>query len=355
MNIFINISHPAHVHLFKNFIHIIKQRGHGIIVGARNKEFTLQLLDDYKIDYCLMTNKGNGFFGLLRELIEQQFKILKILEKNSVDLMLQMNGIFNAPVGKLLKIPTIALSDTENDIWANRISFSLTTHVFSPNCFDHKVAGTWKNQILYPGYHELAYLSPKYFEHEVKPEKRFLIRFVGWAAGHDIGEKGLTDEQKIKIVELLRENGDVYISSEAPLPPEIERYRYKIHPSEIHAFMAKCKMVVGESATMASEAACMGIPAIFISNTGRGYTTEQDRTYGLLKHFRLNQWNAFLQTLLIFAQNDLFEEWQQKKIRMLKDKIEVTDWLVDLVDNYPESIKMAKRGFFKRTGPLCVE
>ena len=54
--------------------------------------------------------------------------------------------------------------------------------------------------------------------------------------------------------------------------------------------MMKCRMVIGESATMASEAACLGIPAIFISNTGRGYTTEQDKKYGLIKHYRLNQW-----------------------------------------------------------------
>lgn len=348
MNIFVNISHPAHVHLFKNTISVLKKRGHTVIVGARNKEFCLQLLEAYGIDHIVLTNKGLGIIGLLKELAEQQFKIAKILRKNSIDLMLQMNGIFNAPVGKLFRIPTLAFSDTENDKLANRISFTLTKHVFLPSCFDHNIGGVWKNQILYPGYHELSYLSPKYLKHELKPENKYLVRFVGWSAGHDIGEKSLTDDQKIEIVNILKRKGDVYISSEVPLPDEIEEYKYRIDSSKIHEFMAKCKMIVGESATMASEAACMGIPAVFISNTGRGYTTEQDKKYGLVKHYRLNQWEQIIQTLTSWTENDLFDEWQKKRWVMLKDKMEVTDWLVELIENYPDSIEPANNEEFKR-------
>lgn len=168
-------------------------------MGARNKEFCIQLLKAYNIDYIPLTDKGVGIIGLFKELVIQQFKIAKILQKNRIDIMLQMNGIFNAPIGKLFNIPTLAFSDTENDIWANRISFALTTHVFSPSCFDYSVCGLWKNQFLYPGYHELSYLSPKYFKYDQKPENKFLVRFVGWAAGHDIGEKSLTNQQKSKL------------------------------------------------------------------------------------------------------------------------------------------------------------
>ena len=58
MNIFFNISHPAHVHLFKNPINILQQKGHGVIVGARNKEFCLQLLDANDIQYIKLTDKA---------------------------------------------------------------------------------------------------------------------------------------------------------------------------------------------------------------------------------------------------------------------------------------------------------
>lgn len=215
-----------------------------------------------------------------------------------------------------------------------------------PICFDHEVGGSWKNQIHYPGYHELAYLAPRYLTKKIEPENKFLVRFVGWQAGHDIGEKGLLIDQKIEIVNILKNFGSVHITSEALLPDKIAEFTCKIHPSEIHDFMISCNMIVGESATMASEAACLGIPAIFISNTGRGYTTEQDKKYGLINHYQLKQWNEIVRTMKEWASQDLHNEWQERRRNMLKDKIDVTAWMVDLIENYPDSIGKAKSGSF---------
>jgi uncharacterized protein len=355
LNIFINISHPAHVHLFRNAIKILSQNGHTVIVGARRKEFTTELLEAYHIDHIFLTKKGKGAPGLIGELLQQQIKISRIIKKYSIDIMLQMNGIFNAPVGRLYRIPTLAFSDTENDKWANRVSFTLSRHVFSPTCFDHSIGGSWKNQVHYPGYHELAYLSPRYVSRKIVPEDKIVVRFVGWAAGHDIGEKGLSNRQKIELVNVLKEFGAVHVSSEASLPDEINMYKCAFHPSEIHAFMMRCKLVVGESATMASEAACLGIPAIFISNTGRGYTTEQDNKYGLIKHYRVNQWKEILDRIRQWGSQNLTDEWQEKRWNMLKDKIDLTNWLVDLIENYPRSVLDAQEGSFERYMIRCVE
>jgi predicted glycosyltransferase len=116
----------------------------------------------------------------------------------------------------------------------------------------------------------------------------------------------------------------------------------------------KCRMVIGESATMASEAACLGIPAIFISNTGRGYTTEQDKKYGLIKHYRLNQWKEIVDRLKQWGSQDMTDEWQKKRRNMLNDKMDVTSWLVDLVQDYPKSIHDSQRGNFERYYIKCV-
>jgi len=338
MNIFVNISHPAHFYFFYKAIQILKNRGHNIIIGARDKEFVLDLLDSKKLEYCLLTEKGDGLIGLVGELLKQQFLILKIVKRQSIDIMLQIGGIFNAPVGKLLKIPTLAFSDTENDIWGNKFSFNLSSNVYMPSCFDHKYGGNFRNQIHYNGYHELAYLNPNEIGEVNEPKNKILFRFVGWGAGHDIGEKSLSNKQKIELVVLLKQFGDIYISSEKPLPIELNNYKCNFHQSKIHGFMRKCKLIIGESATMASEAACMGIPAIFISNTGRGYTTEQDQKYGLIKHFKLDQWEDLLDTLHLWASSDLYKKWQMKRVKMLKEKMDVTQWLVDVVENYPNKI-----------------
>jgi predicted glycosyltransferase len=348
MNIFINFSHPAHVHFFKNAARILSKRGHDIIAVSRNKEFTIDLLNAYQTDHTVLTKKGDGAVGLIKELFDQQIKISKILSRHPVDIMLQVGGIFNAPVGKCYSIPTLAFSDTENDRWGNKVAFNLSTHVLSPTCFDRQVGGVWKNQILYPGYHELAYLSPKYTPLWEKTEDKFLVRFVGWGAGHDLGEKWLSDKQKLELVSILKRYGSVHISSEMPLPNGLARFACNIPPSDIHGFMKTCKMIVGESATMASESACLGIPAVFISNTGRGYTSELDKTYGLIKHYRVNEWDHIVRCIEDWAASDLAQEWQAKRWRMLEDKIEVTDWLVDLIENYPQSIQECRNGSFEK-------
>lgn len=355
MNVLINISHPAHVHFFRNSINILKKRGHTVIVSARRKEFTTSLLDFYGIEYTLLTTKGSGLPGLVKELLLQQILLAKILLRQKVDIMLQIGGIFNAPIGRLFNIPTIAISDTENDKKGNLVSFTLSRHILLPTCFDHITGGNWKKQIHYPGYHELAYLSPKYFSDDIKPDDKILVRFVGWGAGHDLGEKWLSDKQKTELVRILKEYGTVHISSEMKLPAELGQYSYQIHPAEIHDFMKNCKLVVGESATMTSEAACLGIPAIFISNTGRGYTTEQDEKYDLIKHFRLSQWNDIVKCVKDYASQDLHTIWQKKRRLMLRDKIDVTAWLVDLIENYPAGINIAKDGNFERYLLTCVD
>ena len=348
MNILFNISHPAHVHFFKNTIRILSQKGHGITTVARNKDITLQLLDAYDIRHFVLTTKGKGIVGLVKELIEQQFKLLKIIKKNKIDIMLQIGGIFNAPVGKLLGIPTLAFSDTEHDKWSNRISFPLSKHVFSPTCFNHTIGGYWKNQIHYPGYHELAYLSPHYTSNEQRNKNIFLVRFVGWGAGHDIGKTGLSRKQKIELINLLSKFGSVHISSESPLPEEFSKFTCRIDPSQIHSFMATCKMIVGESPTMVSEAACLGIPAVLISNFNLGYSSEQDKKYNLIKHFKLNQWHEIIDQITNWACSEINDVWQQKRYNMLESKIDVTAWLVDLIENYPESIIKARKGLFEK-------
>ena len=82
MNIFVNISHPAHVHLFKYAIGMLCQNGHKVIVGARKKEFTIELLKAYNIKHVVLTKQGRGLLGLIKELLEQQIKLSKIIKNN---------------------------------------------------------------------------------------------------------------------------------------------------------------------------------------------------------------------------------------------------------------------------------
>ena len=97
--------------------------------------------------------------------------------------------------------------------------------------------------------------------------------------------------QKRDLVETLERHGRVLISSEAPLPADLAPLEVKGPVEDIHHLLAYAQMIVGESATMSSEAAVLGVPAVMIATTGRGYTDDEERRYGLVRHFTDDQYD----------------------------------------------------------------
>ncbi len=168
--------------------------------------------------------------------------------------------------------------------------------------------------------------------------KKFIIlRFVSWFASHDIGHTGMTLENKIAAVNAFSAHAKVFISSESPLPSVLEPYRFPLPPHRMHHAIAFASLVFGESATMASEAAMLGIPAIYLDNTGRLYTREQEEKYGLVFNYtesEQDQQRAIARGLELLTTPGIKEQWQQKRARMLREKIDVTRWLVDFVEEF---------------------
>jgi predicted glycosyltransferase len=82
----------------------------------------------------------------------------------------------------------------------------------------------------------------------------------------------------------LQTLGEVVISSEGTLPKELEPLRFKGRAADMHHLMAFCHGYFGESATMASECAVLGVPAVYAASSRRGYTDEQESRYGLVRY-----------------------------------------------------------------------
>jgi len=69
MNLLFDIGHPAHVHLFKNFIYYLKNSGHNVFVVSRKKDVTEILLDHYKINHFPITAPSSTRYGMVKELL----------------------------------------------------------------------------------------------------------------------------------------------------------------------------------------------------------------------------------------------------------------------------------------------
>lgn len=342
MRILIDISHPAHVHFFRRAIARFEEAGDEVRIVSRRKDITLELLDAYGLSHTPLSTAptSKSLIAFAREMLVHCWRLLGVAREFRPDVMLQVAGTFIAPVGRLLGIPTVAFYDTEFARLSNAISYPLLTQVCTPECYEGPAG---KRQVRYPGYHELAYLHPD----EFKPDERvlgryglnagskyFLLRFVGMAALHDYDEEGFSLEDKRRLVEALKPHGQVFISSEAPLPEDLQPYASPFRFEEIHHVIAFAALVAGESATMASEAAVLGVPALFISKAGRGYTNEQEKRFGLVFNFEPGKREHYIQQVDGLAPLPLEEirrKFGQKRDRLLAERVNTTEWLVDFV------------------------
>ena len=344
MRILVDISHPAHVHFFRNAVSIWQEHGHIVKAMARDKDITLDLLRRFHIPHKVLSKARTGVVGWTAEMIIHTAGLLAEVLAFRPHVMLQIGGTFVGPVGWLTRTPAWAFTDTENATLSNRVTFPFVQRIFTPQCYtlDHGA-----KHRRYAGFHELAYLHPSRFVPDpsvlssigLKPEDPFFIlRFVAWKSAHDRDQRGFSISHKIALVSELCRHGRVFVSSEAPLPSELKPYTSPISVERIHHFMFYASLVAGESATMASEAAVLGTPAIFVSPTGRGYTHAQEHTYGLVSNFRDTEQGRALDAVKELVHRTYPKgHWLKKRQRLLEDTIDVTGWLVRLVERFGET------------------
>ncbi len=302
---------------------------------------TLDLLRRYGLEHTCLGARGRSMTGLVRELAVRTGRLVSFAAKFRPDVMAAIAGTFIAPAGRLLGIPTVTFTDTEHAGLSNRFAFPLTTHLVVPECYNRVIKRT---HLRYRGYHELAYLHPDRFSPDpsvlgelgVREGERYaVLRFVSWQAAHDAGHTGLSPEMKRRAVELLSRRVRVFISSENELPPDLAQYRLPTSPERIHHVLAFASLLFGESATMASECAVLGTPSVFIDNDGRGYTDDQERVYGLVRNFTESpedQERAIEAGVEVLDDDGLDNRWDGKRKRLIDDSIDVTAYIVDIVE-----------------------
>ncbi len=334
MTFLIDLLHPAHVHFFRHVHAALVADGHTVVVTAREKDCTIPLLDSLGIGYRIISRQGRGIVGLVAEMVVRTVRLLLLCRSYRPDLMIGIMGPGIAVAGKLMNIPRWVFYDTENANLTNMVVYPLATRVYTPACYRGRV----RHQIMYRGYHELAYLHPHYFRpnpnilrhYGIAPDEPYsLLRFVAWKSSHDLKETGLSDQQKEKLVEQLMNHGRVFVSAEGTLPRSLGALKIPCSRIDIHHFIAYARVVVGESATMASEAAVLGVPAVFVSNTFRGYTIDEENRYGLVRNFQVSELERALEYIrFLFNDGTSFKKASRARQKLLSENVDVTDFIL---------------------------
>lgn len=341
MNILVDIGHPAHIHFFRNFIFEMEKRSHSISVTARRKDVVESLLKHYKIDYTLRGALKGSMLNKALDLPRIDIKMMRIIRRNNIDYVLGILNPYVAQSAFFSGRESFTFNDTEYAKLAVRLTVPFTTKVLTPSCYMNELGA---KQVRYEGYHELAYLHPNRFTPDPaildelgvsKGDKFVIVRFVSWAATHDVGHAGITIENKIKAVKSFSKHARVFITSEAELPRNLEQHRIAIPPHRIHHAMYYATLLYGESSTMASECAVLGTPAIFLDNAGRGYTFEEEKKYGAVFNFTEStddQQRSIDKGVEILQDDGIKKKWAEKRKAILSDKIDVTAFMVDFVE-----------------------
>ena len=350
LRVLVDIIHPAHVHFFRNPLDILRKRGHDLLITSRTKECALDLLDELGLEHrVISTQGGKGVLPLARELVVRERALFRVARAFRPDVMTGIGGVFIAHVGSLTRIPSLVFYDTENATLQNAITYPFASCVIVPDCYRAWVPA--HRHVRYAGYHELSYLHPGRFTPDrgralangLDPLRdTFLLRVVSWRASHDIGERGWSPELLDAVVARLGERGRVLISAEGMLPERLREFAYRGRASELHHVMAFCRALIGESATMASECAVLGVPAIYVAETGRGYTDEQESRYGLVRNVKRLAWSA-LEPVIEEVLARPAGHWQSLRRRMLGETLDVAAFVADCIERFPAPLDEYRR------------
>lgn len=354
MKILVYLGHPAHFHLFKNVIKNLEKRGFDVLILIKKKDVLEELLINEGLKYqnILVEGRKDSKIGIMWGTVKRAYRLLRFVVKYKPRLLVG-TSVENSWIGKIMDIPVVNVNEDDAEIVPlyAKLSYPFASEIFSPISCNN---GKWERKsIKYAGFQKLAYLHPNQFTPDIRVVKiyipidkpYFLLRFAKLNAHHDVGANGISTKVAQNLIDILSKYGNVYITSERELEPQFEKYRLNINPLDIHHIMASAKLYIGDSQSMAVEAAMLGVPSIrFNSFAGKiGVLEELENKYKLTHSISPNHPDElydFVNNLL--SQENLRDTYQSRRKRMLADKIDVTAFFTWFIENYPESKKIMK-------------
>ena len=350
--ILVYLGHPAHFHLYKNAIVNWQKNGHKTIILIKKKDVLENLLQDAGFEYINILKEGrkDTKMGMFWGMAKRTMRLLSYCRKNRPDI-LTGTSVENSFVGKILRIPVVNVNEDDAAVVPlyAKLSYPFANAILNPRVCD---SGKWNEKVTkYESNQELAYLHPNHFTPDKQIVEKyfsadkpyFIIRFAKLNAHHDDGIQGISTEIAQKTIDILKPHGDIYITSERELESQFEQYRIKINPLDMHNVMAFAQIYIGDSQTMAAEAGVLGVPFVrFNDFVGRiGYLRELEDFYNLGFGIKTSEVEKLFSVVneLVTMQNRK-EIFQQRRQKMLSEKIDYAKFLTWFIENFPASQKI---------------
>jgi len=349
LNILFFYVHPAKFHLFKNTISLLEKNGHNVDIAISNKEVLSELLESANVRYTnlfpngrklsFLPKKVNALLGLIRTLWK-----LWLLSKNNRYNIYVTDDVLSI-LGRIQGVPSISFTDNDlTTIPLIKLIFKSSTKIIAPqatnlNDLEYK-------KIAFKGNKAVAHLTPKYFKKDSEILKKYnlqnkdvvVIRLAKLNANHDFrGNTGITDSDLKILVKSIPKNKTIVISSERFIPMDYSQFKHNISPQDFTQILAAASFFIGDSGTMANEAAILGVPNILINKLAKecGVHVELRANYNLQYYF--DTFSECLETLKKLMNNGSYQsQFQKKRDKFIQDSDDFNTILFDAI------IKLAK-------------
>ncbi len=351
MRIIFDIGHPAHVHLFKHLARLLMQNGSEVLFTARDKEFELDLLEAEGFPYVCFGKHYRSLPGKLWGLIQYDVQMFLTGLRFKPDLFISHGTPYAAHAAFLLGAKNLAIEDTGN-MEQVILYRPFTDAILTPDVLPKDLG---PKQIRYNGYHEIAYLHPEFFTPDPSIQKWLgveegedyaIIRFISWNATHDVGHKGMSAEDKVRLVKKLSERMKVFITSERGVSEELKPFVLRMPPDKFHHVLNYATIVISEGTTTAVEAGILGTPCVYISTFVDPNCQEMEQ-FGLV--FNTSEsGKVFDMVDRVLDENR--EVYRERSKTFLDTKVNATRYYYDfIVDRYQKNSAPIKNPSWKST------
>ncbi len=340
MRLLFIINTPSQAHTWHHIINSMVGKGHEVKILARDYGPTIELLKLFGFRCETFRPWGVRAWRLMGAVGHFQ-NCYRLVDGFSPSIFVGF-GLDAAVTAMRLKKPCVVFIDDEHTYVQNRLTCLLASATITPDTFE-KTLG--RSHIRINSYKELAYLHPDLFKPDIgifdqlkigKREKYVVLRFNLFDAIHDIGIRGFSVSDQLRLVEELGKHVRVFIVPEGVLPKELDRYRLSVPVDRIHHVLNYAQLIVGDSGTMTTEAAVLGTPAVRFRPAARESTIsrsfgELERRYGLIYTFQTVD-EAARKAVELAVMPGLREEWAKKRQILLEDKVNLSTYMVNFLE-----------------------
>ncbi len=328
--------------MYRHTVTQLQRRGHDVLILGRDYGCTKALLDYYDLPYTLYGICETNKTSLFRELPTHFVNIFREARSFGPDLICGV-GAYAAFAGAVTQSPVFAIHDSEPTTLDHLFTSAFVDAFLTPYTFQKDIRN---NHYEFNGFKELAYLHPDVYEPEteirdelsLEPDETFVIvRFNAFGSHHDISHTGFTPDQRRRLLEVLSKDATVFVSDEGGELDftSVPGQPFDLHPALLHDALAEASLLIADTQTMVTEAACLGTPAIrsnsFIGDDDMGNFIELE-DHGLI--LNLAEFDAVLEhSREILEDEEIQAAWQHKRDEFLEHKDNLTEIIVKVLSN----------------------